>query len=447
MAHVFISYRNVPPDQALAKTLYDQILKGGHTAFLDKKEIPAGAEWEKVIAKHLNEATHFVVLLSEKTETSDYVKEEVARVCSRSPRPKILSVYLARELRLGLQLSAKLKKFQRVPCNPWDSHSRISELVLAAVNGETLPVEAEPIKLSADYLKQLREETCAIDLLPFGVSYNEVPREAAIDELYIPLKTIGRQDGKRQKEGLPQERKSIALEAALQSKKVVFEGGPGSGKTTFLRRIAWALCRPDKKKEKLKLGDWQPVFIRISELESYIRTGCPKTDDSAPNLTDDPRWIPHYLAHRRKMTLNEWDAVLRQDSTLLMLDGLDEGGDERRREEMVSLFRKATQDYPCRFVVTTRPGVHEKKAVLQGFEQHQISDLDVDEVEIFLKQWCGWLKNSPAAAASHYKELTAALRACQAIRDIKGNPLMLTALAVVYLLEKKVPEQIGRAHV
>ena len=60
MAHVFISYRNVPPDQALAKTLYDQLLKGGHTAFLDKKEIPAGAEWEKVIAKHLNKATHFV---------------------------------------------------------------------------------------------------------------------------------------------------------------------------------------------------------------------------------------------------------------------------------------------------------------------------------------------------------------------------------------------------
>jgi predicted NACHT family NTPase len=33
----------------------------------------------------------------------------------------------------------------------------------------------------------------------------------------------------------------------------VIEGAPGCGKTTFLRRIAWWLCRPDPENDTLPL--------------------------------------------------------------------------------------------------------------------------------------------------------------------------------------------------
>ncbi len=78
-----------------------------------------------------------------------------------------------------------------------------------------------------------------------------------IEELYIPLTTTGREiltkveDPKariqrlRKGEGREdfEHTRRIELHQALKQQHVTIIGDPGAGKTTFIRRIAFALCQ------------------------------------------------------------------------------------------------------------------------------------------------------------------------------------------------------------
>lgn len=80
-----------------------------------------------------------------------------------------------------------------------------------------------------------------------------------IDELYIPLTTAA------------SERRAVRLEEALQNRRLVIVGDLGSGKTTFLRRIAFELCRKHfglAAANALTLPfTGFPILIRIDDLE------------------------------------------------------------------------------------------------------------------------------------------------------------------------------------
>jgi hypothetical protein len=107
------------------------------------------------------------------------------------------------------------------------------------------------------YFNTLRIETRQIELHELKVERKETP-EPNMDALYYPLMTTGHGDerrpaGKKAKIELAGTPAPILLEEALKDRRLIIEGGPGSGKTTFLRRIAWALCREDKGNEGLKL--------------------------------------------------------------------------------------------------------------------------------------------------------------------------------------------------
>jgi len=92
-------------------------------------------------------------------------------------------------------------------------------------------------------------------------------------------------------------------------------------------------------------------------------------------------------------------------------------------------------------VVTTRPGVHEGRATLEGFGLASIDDLDDQGIDGFLLQWCRWLKRGDESAAqTYYAELRPAV-AVPAIRHLARNPLMLTSLAVLHFRRHRLPEQ------
>ena len=89
----------------------------------------------------------------------------------------------------------------------------------------------------AKYLDFLREQTGWIDIRGLQVGTGKAHR-FPIEDLYIPLTTAtsARADAE------VAERKPMELEAALSRRRLVIVGDPGSGKTTFLRRVAFALC-------------------------------------------------------------------------------------------------------------------------------------------------------------------------------------------------------------
>src|ERR1039457_1702384 len=220
------------------------------------------------------------------------------------------------------------------------------------------------------YLAWLQHQTRLIDLHQLKVGPSEVP-SPAIETLYMRLTTAA-PAGESLKKPEP-----VPLEEALRNRRLVIEGNPGGGKTTFVRRIAWMLCRPGGPPPDLPVSGF-PIWVRISELDVHIANTLERPQPGDPATAVDPRWIAHFLASHNGWDLDEefFESKLREDDTVLLLDGWDEAASQQRRVDIVKLIQEAASQCACRIVVTTRPGVHEGRATLQGFALASIDDLD-----------------------------------------------------------------------
>lgn len=287
----------------------------------------------------------------------------------------------------------------------------------------------EPEPTPEKYIEFLREATRYIEL--GGLGANTV-NQYEIEQLYVPITTAAREDGKD---------KRIPLEKALTHQRLVIQGDAGSGKTTFLRRIARELVRETGPDVALPIRGL-PLFIRISEFDAHIE-GCQGRAD-APAPQNAAGWIAHFFA-RGKWDLTERfvEKQLEQGTAILLVDGLDEAPGEDRRERIVRIFQDAVRRFrSAKFFVSTRPGAYQGKAVLSGFETARIEELDDEAVESFLGLWSRAVHPNDAAAAQQRRNaLNSALREKSEIFRMARNPVMLTALAVVHWNQRTLPEQ------
>jgi len=291
----------------------------------------------------------------------------------------------------------------------------------------------------AKYLAWLQDKTRSIELSQLHVAPQEVP-PPGIDTLFIKLTTSG---AARSASALGRPAPIPLQEALRNDRKLVIEGKPGCGKTTFVRWIAWMLCRPGGVPADLLWLTGFPIWVRISELDQHIANTLERPQPGDPATAMDARWIAHFLASHKGWDLDEafFADKLGDPDTVLLLDGLDEAANEQRRVDMVKMIREAAGQYGCRIVVTTRPGVHEGRATLEAFGVTSIDDLDEAGIDGFLLQWCRWLKRGDEAAAqAYYAEVRPAV-AVPAIRHLARNPLMLTSLAVLHFRRHRLPEQ------
>ncbi len=278
---------------------------------------------------------------------------------------------------------------------------------------------------STSYRQRVAEEFATIKPpgLPPGHSVE-------IDRIYIHLS------------GASGERGSRPLEEAVAAQRRLLVFGPaGSGKTTFLKRIALAASREHDPKIKLRFRG-PAMFVRISELESFIDQRLKQGNAGDPALFDNPAWIAHHLAEQHALPdaffLN---ALSNERNAILLLDGLDEATGARRRAAMAGLFRKAAR-WPCRIVVTSRPEALQDDAAPQGFAPVSIDSLTKEAAKGFLFEWYRCVKRGDEATAARRRDrLVSAIESNRAARDMSRNPLMLTALAVVDFENNELPEQ------
>ncbi|MBC8871588.1 MAG: SUMF1/EgtB/PvdO family nonheme iron enzyme [Planctomycetes bacterium] len=328
---------------------------------------------------------------------------------------------------------------------------------------KTPPRPADP----TPYLRDLLERTSHIDIRGLQAGTGRANR-FPIEQLFISLTTTGastrrdalvkahrrrQPDSDENAELAMVQQRAVPLQEALRNDRLVVVGDPGAGKTTFLRRVAHALCQTQlgevagAAKERLGVEDRVfPIFVRIGDLAQHLLR---ESHQTAPPAGDDtPAWLPHYLGAAGEA--NSWglDAgffrqQLESGQCTVLLDGLDEAPDRSLRERLSRLIENVTRTYnACRFAVSSRPAAYTGEVVLSDFAHARIDPLSDDAVATFLSRWCESIyAESEKTAAEHGDELLGAVQARVDIRRMARNPVMLTALAVVHWNERRLPEQ------
>jgi hypothetical protein len=296
------------------------------------------------------------------------------------------------------------------------------------------------------YLEALMERTGYIDIRGLHVGGGRAHR-FPIEDLYIGVSTS------RRLRAEADDRAHVPLQEALAAKRLVVIGDPGSGKTTFLHRVAHMLSRArligDAEPAK-GLGFTDPVFpilIRFTDLHEH-RHHC-RTNGvvGAPTVARAPGWISHYLATASAnaawgLDRPFFDTRLKSVDTIVLLDGLDELPTRQARTEARDLIEAEAANAKCRFVVSSRPGAQVEDDVLAGFEQARIEPLSEAAIATFLRRWSEALHGGATAAAQVLEsDLRVALELRPDIRLMVETPVMLTALAVVHWHERRLPEQ------
>ena len=314
------------------------------------------------------------------------------------------------------------------------------------------------------YLQWLHRKCSRIDIRGLNVGKGEV-HHLPIEELYIQLNTsFAHAEAPRPgKSSRPDESSqpddaghpgSQQLQRALRAPRLVVVGDPGAGKTTFLRRVSWELCRnligghafAEPWRELQSDSPKLPVFVSLAEL--YAKAMTVPDDGGTPDTSAG--CLEKFLSvqavqHNWGLDAGFFQQQLERGECFVMLDGLDEAPHRLARKSLVELIENVARSYPdCRLVVTSRPAAFVDEAVLPQpeFAHASIEPLDDAGVQSFLSRWCQCLYvDEPLAAEEHCRELLASFRAKPEIRRMARNPVMLTALAVVHWNERTLPEQ------
>ena len=299
---------------------------------------------------------------------------------------------------------------------------------------------------TAPYLAALREETAYIDIRGLRVG-NEAVHRFPIDELYTPLTTVLAGEERKPKEGEDEMRRQepVPLQRALENRCVVLVGDPGAGKSTFLRRIAFAACETLLGRNPLAAAALIPVkpcplplLIRAASLANFIRA---KKRDMALDI-DSPEWLTLYLQEDAKPLDAAFFRAQLDAGCLLELDGIDEVPGQMARKATARMLERAARMFPkTHIVAASRPPALGGETVIAGFVTIQIGPLDRKAVDAFVANWCKALHSDATKAGQHQAELLDAIRSRPEIEELATNPVMLTALAALHWNRTRLPDQ------
>lgn len=236
-------------------------------------------------------------------------------------------------------------------------------------------------------------------------------------------------------------------------RRIALIGAPGGGKTIFLTRIAAAIAsaclgrpielEPDLEVERLRSQTVLPIPIvleatRIAQRDPAQITALLEAiaDETASAGTEAPQ-------------ATEIEAGLKSGRYLLLIDALDEIADSKKRARTLQLLKGVAGLYPLvRFVLTTRSARY-TGSLRFGPELQSVQVAPLDEAQV--KQLCSnWSRhrqrdqeysNLLTAAVSGLADTVERASEDQALTE---NPLMLTAICMVFERYRSLPDDRGR---
>ncbi len=311
------------------------------------------------------------------------------------------------------------------------------------------------------YQDAVREKCGRVALVGFG---HDLDVELPIEEIYVPIRLSPQHEAARlealqREEWTPSDGvgpRAIALEQIARETKArgfaatALLGVPGCGKSTALRRLAWACGKPEGGAASLGLDpNAVPVLLRLRTLRAHTLPG------------DWWSFVQGELEGWLALGLSSWD-WLEQRPVLWLLDGLDEIADEDFRGKVLNWTAQSLgarlRNGRDRLVVTSRDGGWPEGGAEDGrkslpFLELRVDLLDPDQRLDFVHRWYGQVKKS--LEGDHPNVMDQAHERAQALcklldeRDFRSlrlaqvvaNPLLLSILCLVHLDQTNLPRR------
>ncbi|WP_326945117.1 NACHT domain-containing protein [Amycolatopsis sp. NBC_01307] len=270
-----------------------------------------------------------------------------------------------------------------------------------------LPERRHPDDFAADFRRQV---VTALDRMAlFGAGLADATRLYPLSVAYLSLSVSADQDGVS----------GDRIEHVLpHTSRILLRGEAGSGKTTLLQWLA-VQCASRSLQDVEGWAGLEPFLVRLRRF-SRSRLPAPEQflDEVGRHIADEmPRgWVQERL---------------RRGRAVLLVDGLDELPDDRRREvrdwlrELVVAFPRA------RYVVTTRPAAVAPDWLHgEGFTEVRLQPMTPRDVRTFVTRWHAAMPGDPLD--DRRDALITAIGARSALRRLAENPLLCALLCALH---------------
>jgi formylglycine-generating enzyme required for sulfatase activity len=244
--------------------------------------------------------------------------------------------------------------------------------------------------------------------------------------------------------------------------RLVIRGDPGSGKTTLLRYLAISCARSlrndkadgdDPSMARRRFGWKKPPFPILVPLNLLADVASwPRGRRLLDGIIDT---LPEEV--RRRDPERFFERQLQKGNCLVMFDGFDELGSRAARGKMARLIADMTDTYNRpnnHFVVSTRIVGYEGQLDALGFSVRTVQELDDEAVRelvtrryqaIAIGEGLGRSEQEQKDLLHRYEaqaqRLLADLERNQGLRALATNPLLLSLIVLVSLVQVELPEQ------